>query len=599
MGGPPRPNQTYLQSAGGNQKALVSGCRNGPIPFSRAIISPMTNVLLKHRISAMVANAAAEAQRQGALPPGPLPDIDVERPQKAEHGDFAVSLPMKLARVARMNPMAIAQRLLPLLPSDEAIAEVQAAPPGFINFVVKQSWLQRQAEAVLEAGETFGNLTQEKPQRVQVEFVSVNPTGPVHVGHARGAVLGSGLSSILAAAGHQVSREYYINDAGTQMQVFYRSLFARYLQALGRIAEMPENGYMGEYMVELGKEVASEYGDRFVVMPEAEGMAAIGKVGLDKMLALIRADLEAVGVTFAVWFSEGSLYASGEYAETMRLLEANHYVAQRDGATWFSSTLLGEDKDNVLIRSTGDPTYFASDIAYHRNKFLIRGYDRVINIWGADHQGHVSRLKAAVSALGVEPTKLTVLIAQLVTLKVGGDAVRASKRKGNIVTLRELVEEVGADACRFFFLSRSPESQMEFDLALAKEQSADNPVYYVQYAHARIASILRLAKEKGLDWSAGDVSLLTDPAELELLRKMLQLPELIETMAERLEVHHLPRYAMDLATAFHWFYQQCRVVSQEPGDEALTLARLKLVDASRVALARSLTLMGMSALERM
>ena len=547
----------------------------------------------------MVASAAVEAQRQGALPPGPLPGIDVERPQKTEHGDFAVSLPLKLARVARMNPMAIAQRLLPLLPLEDAIAEVTVAPPGFINFRVKQAWLQGQVEAVLEAGDGFGNLTQEEPQRVQVEFVSVNPTGPVHVGHARGAVLGSGLASILAAAGHQVSREYYINDAGTQMNVFYRSLYARYMQALGREAQMPENGYMGEYMVELGKEAALEFGDRFARMAEAEGVAAIGKTGLEKMRGLIRADLEAIGVTFDVWFSEGSLFESGQYAETMKLLEQNGYLAQREGATWFASTLLGEDKDNVLIRSTGDPTYFASDIAYHRNKFLARGYDRVINVWGADHQGHVSRMKAAVGALGVDPSRLTILIAQLVALKQGEEAVRASKRKGNIVTLRELVEEVGADACRFFFLSRSPESQMEFDLELAKKESADNPVYYVQYAHARIASILRLAKEKGLDWSAGDVSLLTDPAELDLLRKMLQLPELIETMAERLEAHHLPHYAMDLATAFHWFYKQCRVVSSETSELAITMARLKLVEAARVALARCLTLMGMSAPERM
>ncbi|MBI4311637.1 MAG: arginine--tRNA ligase [Chloroflexi bacterium] len=556
-------------------------------------------IQLKHRIAALVETAAAEAQRQGALPSGPLPDIEVERPQNPDHGDFSVSLPLKLARAARMNPMAIAQRLTPLLPSEEAIAGVQIAPPGFINFRVSQAWLQQQVESVISEGGRFGNLTLARPQRVQVEFVSVNPTGPVHVGHARGAVLGSGLASILAAAGHNVSREYYINDAGTQMQVFYRSLYARYLQALGREAAMPENGYMGEYMLDLGREVASEHGDRFARMPEAEAVAAIGKIGLEKMLALIRADLEAIGVTFDVWFSETTLYATGQYAETIEMLRQNGYVTQREGATWFTSTQLGEDKDNVLVRSTGDPTYFASDIAYHRNKFLARGFDRVINIWGADHQGHVSRLKAAAGALGVDPSRLTIVISQLVTLKQGDDVVRASKRKGNIVTLRELVEEVGADACRFFFLSRSPESQMEFDLELAKQQSSDNPVYYVQYAYARIASILRLAQEKGLDWSGGDVALLTDPAELDLVKKMLQLPELIETMAARLEPHHLPRYAMDLATAFHWFYQQCRVVSSEPSEKPITLARLKLVDASRVALARCLSLMGMSAPERM
>ncbi|MBI4198283.1 MAG: arginine--tRNA ligase, partial [Chloroflexi bacterium] len=526
-------------------------------------------------------------------------EIEVERPQNPEHGDFAVSLPLKLARAARMSPMAIAQRLAPLLPTEESILEVNIAPPGFLNFSVRQQWLQAQVEEVIKEGERFGNLSQELPQRVQVEFVSVNPTGPVHVGHARGAVLGSGLASILAAAGHQVTKEYYINDAGAQMSAFYRSLYARYLQALGREAAMPENGYMGDYLVELGKEVASEYGERLAGMPEVEAVSATGKLGLEKMLALIRADLSSIGVTFDVWFSETSLYQSGQYQETMELLKQTGYLAQREGAIWFASTLLGEDKDNVLVRSTGEPTYFASDIAYHRHKFLAQGYDRVINIWGADHQGHVSRLKAAVGALGVEPKRLTIIISQLVTLKQGTEAVRASKRKGNIVTLRELVEEVGADACRFFFLSRSPESQMEFDLELAKQQSADNPVYYVQYAHARIASILRLARERRLNWSGGDVTLLVDPAELDLIRKMLHLPELIETMAERLEPHHLPRYAMDLATAFHWFYQQCRVVSSEPSDHAITLARLKLVDASRIVLARCLSLMGMAAPEWM
>ncbi|MBI4338626.1 MAG: arginine--tRNA ligase [Chloroflexi bacterium] len=556
-------------------------------------------MLLKHRIAQLVTQAAQEAQRQGALPPGPVPEVEVERPQNPEHGDFAVSLPLKLARAARMNPMTIAQRLLPLMPVEEFILEARVWPPGFINFHVKQRWLQEQVEEVLGQGQRYGDLPQAQPLKVQVEFVSVNPTGPVHVGHARGAVLGSGLASILAAAGHHVSKEYYINDAGTQMGVFYRSLYARYLQALGREAPMPENGYMGDYMVELGREAAQEHGDRFARMPEVEAVAALGRLGLERMLAIIRADLEAVGVTFDVWFNEGSLYETGQYGEAMELLRRNGYLAQREGATWFSSTLLGEDKDNVLVRSTGEPTYFASDIAYHRNKFLVRGYDRVINIWGADHQGHVSRLKAAVGALGVDPGRLTVIISQLVTLKQGEEAVRASKRKGNIVTLRELVEEVGPDACRFFFLSRSPESQMEFDLDLAVQQSADNPVYYVQYAHARIASILRLARERGLDWSAGDVSLLTHEAEAALIRRMLQLPELVETMAQRLEPHHLPRYAMDLATAFHWFYQQCRVVSGEPEERAVSLARLKLVEACRVVLARCLSLMGMSAPERM
>ncbi len=426
------------------------------------------------------------------------------------------------------------------------------------------------------------------------------PPGPLHVGHARTAVLGSGLASILAAAGYDVSTEYYINDAGTQMDTFYRSLLVRYQQLMGRDAEMPESGYMGEYMNDLAREVAAEHGDRFLDLPDDKAVAEIGAVGLEKMLAIIRKDLEDVQVTFDVWFSEnGELRRKGEPSATLKYLESNGYMADREGATWFTSTSLGEDKDNVLIRSTGDPTYFALDIAYHRNKFIERGFDRVINIWGADHQGHISRMKSAVSALGIDPARLTIIVSQLVTLKRGDETVRASKRSGEIVTLRELLDEAGSDACRFFFLSRTPESQMDFDIELAKKESADNPVYYVQYAHARIAGIMALAQERGLDYASGDVSLLTHEAETALIKKMVVLPELVQHMAETLEPHHLPRYATELATAFHWFYQQCRVVSEAPEEMPVTLARLKLIEACRIVLARCLSIMGMSAPERM
>ena len=525
--------------------------------------------------------------------------MEVERPQNPEHGDFAVSLPLRLARTARMNPLAIAELLVPLIPADDVISRVWAAAPGFVNFTVKQEWLRQQVGTILQEGDAYGNLEAGSPQCVQVEFVSVNPTGPLHVGHARGAVLGSALANILSAAGHKVSREYYINDAGSQMDVFYRSLYVRYLQAHGQEVDMPANGYMGEYMVAMAEEVVADEEDNLLQMPEELAVETIGKMGLDKMLDLIRRDLDAVQVTFDVWFSEKSLYETGQYDETIALLEKQGYLARREGATWFTSTALGDDKDNVLVRTSGEPTYFASDIAYHRNKFIVRGFDRVINIWGADHQGHVSRLKAAVTALSVDPARLTILISQLVTLRSGDVAVRASKRTGEMVTLRELVDEVGSDACRYFFLSRSPESQMEFDLELAKAESTDNPVYYIQYAHARIAAILREAREQGLDHSDGDLALLTHEAEEALIKRMLLLPELIESMAESLEAHHLPRYAMDLAAAFHRFYERCRVISSQKGDEAITLARLKLVEACRTVLARCLSLMSMSAPERM
>ena len=557
-------------------------------------------MLLKDRIAQLAAQAVEAAQQSGALPAGPTPEIEVERPQNPEHGDFAISLPLRLARAARMSPMAIAERLVPLTPPDDSIQEVRAAAPGFINFVVKQAWLQQQVEEILQASETYGNLQRPTGERIQVEFASVNPTGPLHVGHARTAVLGSGLASILAAAGYDVSTEYYINDAGTQMDTFYRSLLVRYLQQMGRDAEMPESGYMGEYMNDLAMEVATEHGERFLDLPADRAEAEIGTIGLEKMLAIIRTDLEDVQVTFDVWFSENSeLRQKGEPAATLKDLESNGYLTDREGATWFTSTSLGEEKDNVLIRSTGEPTYFALDVAYHRNKFIERGFDRVINIWGADHQGHISRMKSAVSAIGIDPARLTIIVSQLVTLKRGDETVRASKRSGEIVTLRELLEEAGSDACRFFFLSRTPESQMDFDLELAKKESADNPVYYVQYAHARIAGIMALAQERNLDYTSGDVSLLGHEAETALIKKMMVLPELVQHMAETLEPHHLPRYATELATAFHWFYQQCRVVSEAPEELPLTLARLKLVEACRIVLARCLSIMGMSAPEQM
>ena len=540
-----------------------------------------------------------EAMTSGLVPPGTAVDVTVEHPQSEEHGDFATSLPLKLARSLRMSPLEIAQRIAPLIPPADAVERVWAEPPGFINFSLKPAWLASQLEGIIAEGDEYGNIDLGKGERVQVEFVSVNPTGPIHVGHARGAVLGDALASVLSAAGYNVTREYYVNDAGSQMESFYNSLYIRYQQALGRDAEMPQGGYMGDYMVELAKNVAEEEGDRFLSMPVEEAVNEIGHIGLDRMLQNIRDDLENLRIRFDVWFRENTLYDGGQYQRAMDALSSDNHLMQREGATWFVSTALGEDKDNVVVRSNGTPTYFASDIAYHYNKFLERGFSKVIDVWGADHQGHVSRIKAAIGALGIDPQRLIVLIGQMVTLKRGSQLLRASKRTGEFITLPELLEEVGPDPCRYFFLARSPESQMEFDLELAKKESAENPVYYVQYAHARISSILRLAEERQIDFDDGDVSLLTHPGELSLIRKLVMLPELVESMAVNLEPHHLPHYAQDLAAAFHWFYQQCRVVSSEPGDEAITKARLKLVKASAVVLGRCLRLMGMEAPEQM
>jgi len=476
------------------------------------------------------------------------------------------------------------------------IESMTVAPPGFINFTIKNDWLARQVETILQAEESFGNIDLDRGSRVQLEFVSVNPTGPLHVGHGRGAILGSTLANVLSAAGHSVEKEYYINDAGSQMDAFYQTLYARYQQCLNIEAEIPSEGYIGSYMVDLARDIIAEEGNKFLTLPAEEAVAQLGKLGLDRMVKEIKDDLELLGVTFDVWFSEQSLYEQGQYETAMSLLRQGGYITEKENAAWFVSTALGEDKDNVVVRSDGSPTYFAADIAYHYNKFVERHFDRVINIWGADHQGHVSRMKAVLGALGINPERLEVIISQMVTLRRGDDIVRLSKRSGDIITLREVVEEVGADACRFFFLARSANSHMDFDLELAKKESPDNPVYYVQYAHARIASILRKARERGIDYSDGDVSLIKTEPELTLIRKLLLLPELVETVARTLEPHHLPYYAQDLATVFHSFYKQCRVISK---NEALTKARLKLVEAAKIVLARTLHLMGMNAPERM
>ena len=553
---------------------------------------------VRHRLARLVEESVKRAQAAGALPQVALPEITIERPHNPDHGDYATGLPLKLARSAGMNPVDIAQRLVEHTAAAEEIDPPEVAPPGFVNFRLSAGWLKEQAGTVLAEGEHFGDVAVGNGESVQVEFVSVNPTGPVHIGHGRGAVLGSTTANILQAAGYDVQREYYVNDAGNQMDSFYRSLYTRVAQALGHDVEMPEDGYQGAYMIELAQEVIAESPVESLVMErKEEATRELGARGLDKMLAAIRDDLGSLGVHFDLWFSEQTLFDTGQYEEAMEVLKKEGYLVQREGATWLASTSLGEDKDNVLVRSTGVPTYFASDIAYHRNKFVERGFQRVIDVWGSDHQGHVPRLKAAVGALGIDPDRLTILLSQLVTLRRGGEIVRLSKRTGEIITLQEVIDEVGADVCRFYLLSRSADSQMDFDLELAKTESQDNPVYYVQYAHARIASILRLATERGIDFSNGDISLLDHEAEQALIRRMLQLPELVETMAENLEPHHLPHYAQELATAFHWFYKQCRVISDSHPE--LTAARLKLVDASRTSLARTLHLMGMTAPERM
>jgi arginyl-tRNA synthetase len=552
--------------------------------------------MLKQTIVDFLIKAIAKSQEEGKLPTITLPEVVIERPQKPEHGDYASSISLKLARAVGTSPMDIANVIAGFIPPSDEIESVTVAPPGFINFTLKNEWLTRQVDAVLKSGQEYGNVSLGNDKLIQIEFVSINPTGPLHVGHGRGAVLGSTLCNVMTASGYRVVKEYYFNDAGSQMDAFRHSLWARYQQTLGRSAEMPADGYLGNYMVDLAAEIIKEKGDRFLNLPESEGIDELGKLGLAKILEGTREDLKRLRVDFDVWYSEKTLYENGQFEKVMKLLKQGGYLAEKEGATWFVSTALGEDKDNVVVRGNGLPTYFAADIAYHYNKFIERKFDRVINIWGADHMGHVSRLKAVVGALGIDPERLEIIVHQMVTLRRGGEIVKISKRSGDIVTLRELIDEVGVDACRFVFLSRTADSQMDFDLELAKKHSADNPVYYVQYAHARIASILRLAEDRGVRDIEGDVSLLKTEPELTLIRKMLLLPEIVETIARTLEPHHLTYYAQDLATAFHVFYKHCRVLTN---DKAMTGARLKLVKAAKLVLGRTLNLMGMNAPEKM
>ena len=552
--------------------------------------------MLRERLIDLLTEAAKKAQKEGKLPAVALPEITIERPQNAEHGDYASNFPLKLARTARANPMVIANELVALLPAAEEIESAVVAPPGFINFTLRNKWLNRQVDRILQDGESFGNNNLGKGKKVQVEFVSVNPTGPMHIAHGRGAILGSTLANVLGASGYQVEKEYYFNDAGNQMEIFKRSLYARYLQALDVKAEVPENGYMGNYMIDIANEIIAEHGNKFQKLPESEALKQLGDIGIKKVIDKIQKDLKQLRVEFDVWFREQSLYENGQYNKVMGLLRQGGFLAEKEGATWFVSTNLGEDKDNVVVRSNGLPTYFATDIAYHYNKFVERHFDKVIDIWGADHQGHVPRMKAVVAALGIDPERLQIIIHQMVTLKRGGELVRISKRTGDLITLEEVMNEVGVDACRFLLLARSASSQMDFDMELAKKQSQENPVYYVQYAHARISSIMRLVEEKNITFTDGDTGLLTTEPELTLIRKLLNFPELIEMATITMEPHHLAYYAQELANTFHAFYKDCRVVTD---DEAMTKARLKLVMASKIVLAKTLHLMGMTAPERM
>lgn len=523
--------------------------------------------------------------------------VEIDRPANPDHGDYATNLPLRVTKQFKLGPIEIAELIVDEWPQIDFISTVSVAHPGFINFQLNEKWVQERINYIIESGQTYGDNTLERSEKVMIEFVSVNPTGPVHVGHARGAVIGSSLANIMSSAGYSVTREYYINDAGNQMQIFFESVLARYYELLKCPYQFPEGGYQGEYIRDVAALIEQEYGNSLLDNTDAIGL--ISEFSTNTMLSSISEDLSELQVEFDNWYSEKSLFDNKDYDDAINELDSKKYLKEMDDAMWFVSTMLEEEKDNVIVKSTGEPTYFASDIAYHRNKFKTRKFDQVIDIWGADHQGHISRLKAAMRALDIDDSKLTILISQMVTLKKGDEVVKASKRTGDFITVKELIEEVGSDACRYFFLTRSASSQMEFDMELAKKSSNENPVFYIQYAHARIKNILSLAKDKGIEWDEADLSLLNDPHELALIKSLIRLPEIIHQVADSLEPHHMPHYALELASDAHAFYEHCRVVSSDPEDQFVTIARLRLIEASQVVFEKVLTLMGMNAPDHM
>jgi len=550
---------------------------------------------IKQQIEQALIRAVEAAAAEGVLPEGAaLPPVLLEEPPEKELGDFATNFAMQSARVFRQSPQKIAAAIRDRLTGDW-LDHAEVAGPGFLNLYLKKTVLSDTLRAVLAAGEEFGTLPPNGAPRIQVEYVSANPTGPLHVGHGRGAAVGSALVKLLRTAGYTVDSEYYVNDAGNQMNLLAVSVNARYLELLGKPVEFPENGYHGADIVETAQRIIDRDGDKYLELPEEERLKLFQDVAYREKLAALEEDLADFGVTFDRWYSERTLHPDAVRRVVDVLLERGT-AYEKDGAVWLRSTDYGDDKDRVIFRDNGVPTYLAADIAYHDDKYR-RGYGRLINIWGADHHGYVARVKAAMAALGHDPEELTVLLLQMVSLYRDGALVKLSKRTGETVTLRELMEEVGVDAARYFFLMRSLDSQLDFDLDLATKKSNENPVYYIQYAHARISSIFRQADEAGIAVRDGaELELLTDETEIALIKKIAAYPEEIARAAAEFAPQRIARYSHELAGAFHSFYNKCRIVGQEP---SLASARLALVLAAGRVIRHSLGVLGVSAPEKM
>ncbi len=538
------------------------------------------------------------AIKSGVVEAEQIPSFVLEVPKDKTHGDYATNIAMQLTKIARKPPRQIAEAILENLDQAKAnISKVEIAGPGFINLYMNNSYLTDVIPQVIAAGDAYGRTNFGQKMKIQVEFVSANPTGSLHLGHARGAAVGDALCNVLDMAGFDVSREYYINDAGNQIANLAYSIEARYMQALGKDWPMPEDGYHGQDIIEFGQELAKEAGDKYVELSQEERFQFFREYGLKKELAKLKNDLKDFGVEFDVWFSETSLYESGAVVKIVEKLRERGYIFEEEGATWLRSMDFGDDKNRVLIKNDGSYTYLTPDIAYHQDKFS-RGFEKLINIWGADHHGYIPRMKAAMQALGYNADQLHVIINQMVSLYQGGEKVKMSKRTGKAVTMRDLMEEVGTDAVRYFFTMRSSDAHLDFDMDLAVSKSNENPVFYVQYAHARIASIFRKAEEEGIEWKGveADLSLIISEKEVELLKKVGQFPEEINVAADQYAPHRIVRYAHELATLFHSFYNAEHVVTE---DRALTIARLNLMLAVQTTLRNALRVIGVSAPEKM
>ncbi len=554
---------------------------------------------MKQTITDILIGALTSARDKGELTLDLEPVITLDAPRDKAHGDLATTLALTLAKSEAKPPRKIAEIIVSNIRDEEGvIRKAEIAGPGFINFFFNQERWRRTLFDIESEGEEFGLADLGKGRKALVEFVSANPTGPLHVGHGRGAALGDALSNLLAATGFDVAREFYINDAGRQIQLLALSVYCRYQQALGNEVRFPEDGYHGAYISEIAESFTKRHGNKFLREEFEKCRDVFADYGKEAMLADIRQDLDSFGVKFDVWFSEAGLLKDGSVQESLDELRESRNVYEKDGALWLRSTLYGDDKDRVVIKGDGSYTYLATDIAYHRNK-LGRGYDTLVNIWGADHHGYIPRIQAVIRAFGHPKESLHVLLVQLVSLMRQGQPVPMSKRAGDFVTLRDVIQDVGRDAARYIFLTRRSDSHLDFDLDIAKEQSRENPVYYVQYAHARIASLFREADGRGIGipkTDAVDVSLLDLPEEQDIIKKLAQYPEVIEEAALAYEPHRITYYLQDLAGLVHNYYFKHRIIGDDAGR---TVARLFLMKQVKPVIKGALEILGVSAPERM